>query len=77
MSGPKPYGTSGNQPVPDRSGTRRPAHDEQTARPGRNAQATSTEQRFDWPICYDAENFLLNRVQAFLARNTRETDLAG
>ena len=32
--------------------------------------ATGKEKRFDWPLCYDAENFILNQIQAFLARNT-------
>src|SRR5882724_123655 len=35
-----------------------------------SAAATGKEQRFDWPLCYDAENFILNQIQAFLGRNT-------
>src|SRR5438093_674966 len=31
---------------------------------------TAAEQKFDWPLCHDAENFLLERIDAFLARNT-------
>src|SRR6266508_5457533 len=31
--------------------------------------ATTREERFDWPLCHDAENFLLDQIQAFLARN--------
>src|SRR2546425_7339350 len=35
-----------------------------------SAAADAKEERFDWPLCYDAENFILNQIQAFLARNT-------
>src|SRR6201995_2411575 len=28
------------------------------------------EQKFDWPLCYEAENFLLERIDAFLKENT-------
>src|SRR6185295_5265621 len=31
---------------------------------------TAAEQKFDWPLCYEAENFLLERIDLFLARNT-------
>jgi hypothetical protein len=31
---------------------------------------TQAEKKFDWPLCYDAENLLLERIDAFLARNT-------
>src|SRR6185503_17637695 len=31
---------------------------------------TAAEKKFDWPLCYEAENFLLDRIDAFLARNT-------
>ena len=31
---------------------------------------TAAEKKFDWPLCYEAENFLLERIDAFLARNT-------
>src|SRR6266487_3835980 len=31
---------------------------------------TSAEKKFDWPLCHDAENFLRERIDAFLARNT-------
>ncbi len=31
---------------------------------------TAAEKKFDWPLCHDAENFLLERIDAFLARNT-------
>lgn len=29
----------------------------------------AAERKFDWPLCYEAENFLLERIDAFLARN--------
>jgi hypothetical protein len=31
---------------------------------------SEAEQKFDWPLCYEAENFLLERIDAFLQRNT-------
>ncbi|MBI2947761.1 MAG: hypothetical protein HYY23_08940 [Verrucomicrobia bacterium] len=31
--------------------------------------ATAREKRFDWPLCYDAENLVQEQIQAFLARN--------
>ena len=69
MNRSKPCGPSGDEPAPGRRGTCRPAHEERTAKLARNAHSTANEQRFDWPICYDAENLLLNRIQAFLAHN--------
>jgi hypothetical protein len=30
---------------------------------------TAREKRFDWPLCYDAENLVQEQIQAFLARN--------
>src|SRR6266480_618490 len=27
------------------------------------------ERRFDWPVCYEAEQLLLSHIDAFLARN--------
>ena len=30
---------------------------------------TAAERKFDWPLCHDAENFLIERIDAFLARN--------
>jgi hypothetical protein len=29
-----------------------------------------SEKKFDWPLCYEAENFLLERIDAFLQKNT-------
>jgi len=30
---------------------------------------TPKEKRFDWPLCYEAEDFVLERIRAFFARN--------
>jgi len=38
--------------------------------------AAVKEKRFDWPLCYEAEKFILNQIQAFLARNTFASTLA-
>ena len=35
---------------------------------------TAAEKKFDWPLCYEAENLLLGRIDAFLAE--READQA-
>ena len=35
------------------------------------------ENRFDWPVCSEAEALLLNRIDAFLARNRFANQLAG
>jgi len=32
--------------------------------------ADQTENQFNWPLCYEAENFLLERVDAFLKGNS-------
>jgi hypothetical protein len=32
--------------------------------------ATDQEKRFDWPVCYDAEQFVLDQIQAVIARHT-------
>jgi hypothetical protein len=37
---------------------------------------TSKENRFDWPLCYEAEDFVLDQIQAFLARNSFAAKLA-
>jgi hypothetical protein len=42
-----------------------------------SAQAERTrEKRFDWPLCYDAENYLLARIEAFTERNSFARRLA-
>ncbi len=30
---------------------------------------SAAETKFNWPLCYEAENFLLERIEAFLQRN--------
>lgn len=36
-----------------------------------NATRTaSNETRFDWPVCYDAENLILSYLEAFIGRNS-------
>src|SRR5260221_2793152 len=42
------------------------------ASPGLSAR----EKRFDWPLCYEAENFVLAQLEAFLQRNSFATRLA-
>ncbi len=34
------------------------------------------EKRFDWPLCYDAENYILARLEAFTERNSFARRLA-
>src|SRR6185369_9392147 len=31
---------------------------------------TAKESRFDWPLCYEAESFILAQIDAFLVRNS-------
>jgi len=35
------------------------------------------EKRFDWPLCYDAENYILGRIESFLQHNRFARSLAG
>jgi hypothetical protein len=35
-----------------------------------------SESKFDWPLCYDAENLILQRIDAFLERNSFARGLA-
>jgi hypothetical protein len=37
---------------------------------------TTAEKRFDWPLCYDAENLVLERIEAFLACHPFAQDLS-
>ena len=30
----------------------------------------AAESKFDWPLCYEAENLILQRIDAFLERNS-------
>ena len=34
------------------------------------ASVLAREKRFDWPLCYDAEKYILDRLEAFIQRNT-------
>ncbi len=33
-------------------------------------QAKAAESKFEWPLCYEAENFILSRIDAFMERNS-------
>src|SRR5205814_2883407 len=37
---------------------------------------TAAEKRFEWPLCYEAENFILGRIDSFTERNTFARTLA-
>ncbi len=39
--------------------------------------ATEAETRFEWPLCYEAENFILERIDAFTRQNNFALTLAG
>ncbi|MBA2622767.1 MAG: hypothetical protein H0U88_03985 [Chthoniobacterales bacterium] len=39
-------------------------------------QASAAESRFEWPLCYEAENFILSRIESFTERNTFARTLA-
>ncbi|HEY2574533.1 MAG TPA: hypothetical protein VGH65_10695, partial [Verrucomicrobiaceae bacterium] len=41
------------------------------------APVTESERRFDWPVCYEAENFILGQLDEFVARNSFAKDLSG
>src|SRR3989442_12846226 len=34
------------------------------------------EKRFDWPLCYDAENYILGKIESFLQHNRFARSLA-
>jgi hypothetical protein len=36
----------------------------------------SAESKFDWPLCYEAENFILGRIDAFTERNSFTRELS-
>src|SRR5262245_37850796 len=40
------------------------------------ADSAAKEKRFDWPLCYEAENWMLDQIQAFLDRNAFAARLA-
>src|SRR4051812_4537355 len=35
-----------------------------------NTKQSEAETRFNWPLCYEAENLLLERIDAFLGQNS-------
>src|SRR4051794_32163049 len=37
---------------------------------------TSAESKFDWPLCYHAENFIIGRIDAFMERNSFARELS-
>src|SRR2546421_12714248 len=37
---------------------------------------STAESKFDWPLCYEAENFILERIDAFIERNSFARTLA-
>ncbi len=39
-------------------------------------QASAAETRFEWPLCYEAENFILERIDAFTQQNSFARTLA-
>ena len=39
-------------------------------------QQRAAESRFEWPLCYEAENFILERIEAFTRRNSFARTLA-
>src|SRR6185503_16514803 len=65
--------TSAAEPLEHRPAKRRDSNMiETTTRPANEnsaALAAAKEKRFDWPLCYDAEGFVQQQIDAFLARN--------
>lgn len=41
-----------------------------------NTTQSEAEARFEWPLCYEAENFILSRIDAFTERNSFARALA-
>src|SRR5258705_7789611 len=39
-------------------------------------QTLSREQRFDWPLCYEAEEYILKQLEAFTQRNKFARELS-
>src|SRR3982750_3377269 len=39
-------------------------------------QAAAAETNFEWPLCYEAENFIVERIDAFTERNSFARTLA-
>jgi hypothetical protein len=42
-----------------------------------DSEKTESEKKFDWPLCYEAENLILQRIDSFLERNSFALALAG
>ncbi len=40
------------------------------------AKTNAAETNFEWPLCYDAENFMLNRIDDFMRQNSFARTLA-
>ncbi|MFN2475627.1 MAG: hypothetical protein ABR526_04715 [Chthoniobacterales bacterium] len=41
-----------------------------------NSKASEAESHFEWPLCYEAENFILSRIDAFTRRHSFGRTLA-
>jgi hypothetical protein len=41
-----------------------------------NTDTTEAETRFEWPLCYEAENFILEKISAFTQQNSFARTLA-
>ncbi len=41
-----------------------------------NSKRSATESTFEWPLCYDAENFILNRIDALTQQNSFARELS-
>src|ERR1043166_111814 len=41
------------------------------------SKTTSAEKRFDWPLCYEAESYVLNALESFQRSNDFARDLSG
>jgi hypothetical protein len=40
------------------------------------SEAAEAETKFEWPLCYEAENFILNRIEAFTKKNSFARELS-
>src|SRR5207248_7127602 len=47
-----------------------------TATVSETQKSDAAEKRFEWPLCYDAENFILERIEGFTQRNSFARTLA-
>src|SRR2546423_347525 len=39
-------------------------------------KTTEAETRFEWPLCYEAENFIISRIDAFTEKNSFARELS-